>query len=77
MAPEDLPEVLHETDSVDGPTAASYYEAIKNAKRQFIAGALNQTQGNYTEAAKLLGVHPNNLHRLIRSLNLKNADRIK
>jgi len=44
---------------------------IKNAKREFISDALKQTQGNYTEAAKLLGIHPNNLHRLIRSLDLK------
>jgi DNA-binding protein Fis len=32
---------------------------------------MEQTQGNYTDAAKLLGVHPNYLHRLIRNLNLR------
>ena len=37
------------------------------------AKALEQARGNYTEAAKQLGVHPNNLHRLIRSLDLKAA----
>lgn len=68
---EDLPEVLLESSPTEGVTKASYYEAIKDAKRQFIGDALTQTQGNYTEAAKLLGVHPNNLHRLIRSLGLK------
>ena len=31
---------------------------------------MDQTKGNYTDAAKLLGVHPN-YHRLIRNLNLK------
>jgi Nif-specific regulatory protein len=71
IVPEDLPEVLLESSPTEGATKASYYEAIKDAKRQFISDALKQTQGNYTEAAKLLGVHPNNLHRLIRSLNLK------
>ncbi len=35
-----------------------------------IADAVKQT-GSYTEAAKLLGVHPNYLHRLIRNLDLK------
>ncbi len=27
--------------------------------------------GSYTDAAKLLGVHPNYLHRLIRNLNIR------
>ena len=40
---------------------------------EHILRALEQTGGNYTEAAKELGVHPNNLHRLIRSLNLKTS----
>ena len=30
-----------------------------------------QKKGNYTEAAKLLGLHPNYLHRLIRNLDLR------
>ena len=71
IVPEDLPEVLYENSSAEDETKATYYEAIKNAKRQFISDALKQTEGNYTEAAKLLGIHPNNLHRLIRSLDLK------
>ena len=40
-------------------------------KKQIILNAMQQAKGNYTEAAKLLGVHPNYLHRLIRNLNLK------
>jgi len=32
---------------------------------------VDQAGGNYTEAARLLGVHPNYLHRLIRNMNLK------
>jgi hypothetical protein len=30
-----------------------------------------QASGSFTEAAKILGVHPNYLHRLIRNLDLK------
>jgi Nif-specific regulatory protein len=71
IVPEDLPEVLYESGSIGSATNASYYEAIKEAKRQFVSDALQQTKGNYTEAAKLLGIHPNNLHRLVRSLDLK------
>jgi transcriptional regulator with GAF, ATPase, and Fis domain len=52
---------------------AKYYEAIKEAKRELILNALEQANGNYTEAANALGVHPNNLHRLIRTLELKTA----
>ena len=32
---------------------------------------VEQTQGNYVEAAGILGVHPNYLHRLIRNLGIK------
>jgi transcriptional regulator with GAF, ATPase, and Fis domain len=35
--------------------------------------AFQQAGGSYTEAARLLGVHPNYLHRLIRNLDLKAA----
>jgi transcriptional regulator with GAF, ATPase, and Fis domain len=75
IVPEDLPEALYESAQAEGETKASYYEAIKDAKRQFITDALKQTQGNYTETAKLLGVHPNNLHRMIRSLNLRSESK--
>jgi DNA-binding NtrC family response regulator len=36
-----------------------------------ILDAVEQTGGNYVEAAGILGVHPNYLHRLIRNLGLK------
>jgi DNA-binding PucR family transcriptional regulator len=32
---------------------------------------MQQTNGNYVEAAKILGLHPNSLLRLIRNLDLK------
>jgi DNA-binding NtrC family response regulator len=48
-----------------------YHDAIREAKKQVIIDAIEQASGNYVEAAKLLGLHPNNLYRLIRNLNLK------
>jgi DNA-binding IclR family transcriptional regulator len=33
--------------------------------------ALAQAGGNYHDAARQLGLHPNNLHRLIRTLDLR------
>ena len=44
---------------------------MAKAKKHLIINAVEQANGNYTQAAKTLGIHPNNLHRLIRTLNLK------
>jgi DNA-binding NtrC family response regulator len=62
-----------ETEQPAGVTMARYHEAIAEAKKQVIFRAVEQAGGNYTEAAKLLGVHPNYLHRLIRNMNLKSV----
>ncbi|MBC8029932.1 MAG: sigma 54-interacting transcriptional regulator [Pyrinomonadaceae bacterium] len=69
---DDLPESLLESGQA-GSLKSGYYETLRETKKQLITKMLEQTGGNYTEAAKLLGVHPNNLHRLIRSLNLKTS----
>ncbi len=69
IQPEDLPEVVFETETTPGER--NYHEAVKEAKKQLILNALEQSEGSFTEAAKLLGVHPNYLHRLVRNLNLK------
>jgi transcriptional regulator with GAF, ATPase, and Fis domain len=71
IQPEDLPEFLVERMPSTNLSTGKYYDSVKEAKRAIILKALQQTSGNYTEAAKLLGVHPNNLHRLIRNVNLK------
>ncbi len=68
---EDLPESVLESEPSATTPATKYHEAVAQTKRQIILGAMQQAQGSYTEAAKLLGVHPNYLHRLIRNLNLK------
>jgi len=70
---EDLPEALLEREPPRGVRPVKYYEAIKEAKKQIILNALDQAGGNHVETAGLLGVHPNNLHRLMRNLNLKPA----
>jgi transcriptional regulator with GAF, ATPase, and Fis domain len=71
IQPEDLPEFLIERMPSTNQSTDTYYDSVKEAKRAIILKALDKTGGNYTEAARLLGVHPNNLHRLIRNLNLK------
>ena len=70
---DDLPRRLLDAAEDAGPVNAKYYDAIKDAKRQLIMNALEKSNGNYTEAAKALGIHPNNLHRIIRTLDLKTA----
>jgi len=74
ITPEDLPETVSEADDGIALTGNRYHEAIKAAKRKLIVKAIEDAEGSYTEAAKSLGIHPNNLHRLIRNLNLKTAN---
>jgi Nif-specific regulatory protein len=71
ILPEDLPEIILENQSATDATVPKYHEAVNQAKKQIILGALAQAHGDYAETAKLLDIHPNNLHRLIRSMNLK------
>ncbi len=70
ILPEDLPESLLEGRPAT-PKDARYHDSINELKRDLILGAMTEAKGNYTDAAKLLGVHANYLHRLIRNLNLK------
>jgi transcriptional regulator with GAF, ATPase, and Fis domain len=71
ILPDDLPESILETTALVGAPITKYYDAIRETKKQLILDALQQAGGSYTEAARLLGVHPNNLHRLVRNMNIK------
>jgi transcriptional regulator with GAF, ATPase, and Fis domain len=71
VLPEDLPESLLEHASADDVSDGKYHASVKEHKRQLIIEAVEQSRGNYVEAAAILGVHPNYLHRLIRNLELK------
>jgi DNA-binding NtrC family response regulator len=60
---------------LDAPAASEaiggYHQTVKEEKKRAILAALGRPGGNYTEAAKVLGVHPNYLHRLVRNLDVK------
>ncbi|HEX8191177.1 MAG TPA: sigma 54-interacting transcriptional regulator [Pyrinomonadaceae bacterium] len=78
ILPEDLPETVLDaapdppSPGADAaPPVTRYHDALREAKRQLILRSLEQSAGSFTEAARLLGVHPNYLHRLIRNLNLR------
>ncbi len=71
VLPEDLPESLLEPPPAPEMTEAKYHAAIKELKKQLIRDAVEQTQGSFADAARILGVHPNYLHRLIRNLEMR------
>jgi len=69
---DDLPEAVVEANTtVSSEAASSYHEQVVQTKKRMITDAMKQANGNYTAAAKLLNLHPNYLHRLIRNLNMK------
>ncbi|MCM3900940.1 MAG: sigma 54-interacting transcriptional regulator [Pyrinomonadaceae bacterium] len=71
IVPEDLPEAIFETEGTNALPAGGYHEELKKAKQSIVVKAIETAGGHYAEAARQLGLHPNNLHRLIRNLNLK------
>ena len=72
---EDLPETVLEAAPQGAGPIGGYHETVRNEKARVILAALDQAEGSFTEAAKLLGIHPNYLHRLVRNLNLRGAIR--
>jgi Nif-specific regulatory protein len=71
IVPDDLPEPILETITNHDAPIARFYDVLRETKRQLIISTIEQANGNLPEAAKRLGVHTNNLHRLIRNLDLK------
>jgi Nif-specific regulatory protein len=66
---DDLPdEMLQLHPGVESPR---FHEAVRQAKMDVILEAFHEAHRSYTEAARLLGLHPNYLHRLIRILDMK------
>ena len=70
ILPEDLPEnILEAAESFGGvANPTSYHEGVKLAKTRLIENAIVQAGGSHVEAARLLGLHPTYLSRLIRNL---------
>jgi Nif-specific regulatory protein len=68
---EDLPEQLRESARPAEVAVTIYDEAVEQAKRQVILRAFEQAAYDHEAAARMLGLHPNYLHRLIRALDLR------
>jgi transcriptional regulator with GAF, ATPase, and Fis domain len=69
---EDLPEHIRESRPA-AVSASMYEEAVEAAKRQVVLQAFEQVNHDHEAAAKILGLHPNYLHKLIRTMDLKLA----
>jgi transcriptional regulator with GAF, ATPase, and Fis domain len=70
ILPEDLPDSILEETASSGEPVTALHDGVREAKKKLIEQAIEQANGNYTEAAGILGVHPNHLFRLIRTLQL-------
>jgi len=70
ILPEDLPEQIRETHPAE-VSATLYEEAVEDAKRKVVLRAFEQANHDHEIAAKMLGLHPNYLHKLIRTMDLK------
>ena len=51
--------------------AALYHNTLSQTKKQLVTTAMDDANGDPIEAARLLGIHPKYLHRLIKNLGLK------
>jgi Nif-specific regulatory protein len=52
-------------------TSLDYHATVEETKRQLIVRAFERAGNSHADAARLLGVHPNYLHRLMRNYNLR------
>jgi transcriptional regulator with GAF, ATPase, and Fis domain len=68
ILPEDLPETVLDASS---HKSTRYFETIQETTKKLVEEALRKADGNHSEAAKYLGVHPNNLYRMIKNLGIK------
>ena len=78
ILPDDLPDAIAEADTsrpaeAGGSATLRFHDAIKQTKKELILRAVEESAGNYNGAARLLGLHPNYLHRLIKNLQLKST----
>jgi transcriptional regulator with GAF, ATPase, and Fis domain len=76
IAVEDLPEgIVHASERapVEDVEGAAYHESVRDTKRRLILDAIDRSGGNYTAAARLLGLNPTYLHRLLKNLQLRNV----
>lgn len=70
---DDLPDSVLEHGVRGGAVSTNCHHAVEESKQQIVMAALRRAEGNRAEAARQLGLHANNLHRLIRNLNIQDS----
>ena len=76
ILPEDLPELVFASGA--GAIALGtegFHGAVVELKKRLVVEALDRAAGSVTEAAKILKLHPNYLHRLMNNLDLRSEPR--
>jgi Nif-specific regulatory protein len=70
ILPEDLPvNILEEQSKVPG--GSRYHDVLNQKKRELILASLQEADDDFPAAARLLGIHPKYLFRLVRNLGLR------
>ena len=67
----DLPDFIGDTVAGADEPSESFHSALRAKKKDLILRAVERAGGNLTAAAGALNLHPNYLHRLIRTLQLR------
>jgi len=69
---DDLPQVVIDASSAPAEhSSAFFHQNVIDTKRRLILDAIDRAGGNCTAAARLLGINPTYLHRLLRNLRLR------
>ena len=67
---EDLPADLIEAGNARDGDVPNFYESLNATKRDLLEKAFTKADGNYKEAARLLGLNPTYVYRLLKNLKL-------
>ena len=70
---DDLPAAVLESSAARPRDGAAYHQTVLDVKRRLILDAIERSGGNYTAAARLLGINPTYLHRLVNNLHLRDT----
>ena len=70
---DDLPEAVRDSARPHAEPGALYHRNVVETKRRLILDAIDRSGGNHTAAARLLGINPTYLHRLLRNLHIRDA----
>jgi transcriptional regulator with GAF, ATPase, and Fis domain len=70
---EDLSDLLADSTGDADTAGAPFHDGVREMKRRLILDAIDRSGGNYAAAARLLGLNPTYLHRLLKNLQLKDG----